>query len=132
MRLYHKEVFWNKMFDTEAKYLFNKNYSAHLWEHLNYTDDKHNINVIRLNQIIDELIAGDRDYYLYEVETTFYKGVVNVIKGVVRTSYDDTYDISIVFGVNKVRTAWINRKDDTHKTLDTSKYYRPYRYRKVG
>lgn len=130
MRLYHREVFWDTMFDTEAKYLFNKKYSAHLWEHLKYSDSKHNINVIKLNQIIDELIAGNRDYYLYEVETTFYNGMVEVVKAVVRTSYNDTHDISIVFDANKVRTAWINHKNDTHKTLDINKYYYPHK-RKV-
>ena len=41
-------------------------------------------------------------------------------------------DISIVFATSKdnkniVKTAWLNRKNDWHFTLDKSKYYKPKR-----
>ena len=126
-RLYHKHVYWLKKFDTEAKALFNKNYSLHLFEHLLYSTDKHGMTMRELDRIIDELIANKRNYFLYEVEATVHD---KVFKAVVRTSYDLDRDISIVFALSKkneliVKTAWLNNKSDRHTTLDKSKYYRP-------
>ncbi len=128
-RLYHKKVFWCADFDLQARALFNKNYSLHLFEHLLYSTDKHGMTMRELDRIIDELIEKKRNFYLYEVATTMQN---EVFKAVVRTSYDLDRDISIVFGVSKkneliVKTAWLNRKNDRHNTLDKSKYYTPQR-----
>ena len=125
-RLYHKKVWWDKSFDTQARALFNKNYSLHLFEHLLYSTDKHGMTMRELDRIIDELMASKRNYFLYEVETTIND---EVFKAVVRTSYDLDRDISIVFALSKkneliVKTAWLNRKDDRHFTLDKTKYWR--------
>lgn len=124
-RLYHRKVCWCESFDRLAKELFNKNYSYHLIHH--DSNAKHDINFKKLDMIINELITNNRDYYLYEVETR-HKNYL--IKAVLRTSYDDNRDINIVFGKrdnNKlmVKTAWLNKKTDTHTTLDVSKYYKP-------
>ena len=61
----------------------------------------------------------------FEVEATG----MWVKKYVIRTSYDDEKDISIAIvckdyksGLPFIKTAWLNRKDDIHKTLDVSKY----------
>lgn len=45
----------------------------------------------------------------------------------IRTSYNDTYDICIVLSVgsNEVVTAWRNKVTDTHETLDKSQYDHP-------
>lgn len=128
-RLYHKKVFWHTDFDLQARTLFNKNYSLHLFEHLLYSTDKHGMTMRELDRIIDEIIDKKRNYFLYEVETTIHD---EVFKAVVRTSYDLDRDISIVFALSKkneliVKTAWLNRKDDRHMTLDKSKYYTPQR-----
>lgn len=128
-RLYHKQVFWYKSFDVLAKELFNKNYSLHLFEHLLYSTDKHGMTMRELDRIIDELINHKRYYFLYEIET---KGKDDIVKCVLRTSYDLDRDISIVFAISKdgkniVKTAWLNRKKDWHFTLDKSKYYKPQR-----
>lgn len=128
-RLYHKQVFWYKSFDVLATELFNKNYSLHLFEHLLYPTDKHNMTIRELDRIIDELINHKRYYFLYKVET---KGRDNITKCVLRTSYNLDSDISIVFATSKdnkniVKTAWLNKKNDRHFTLDKSKYYRPQR-----
>ena len=128
-RLYHKKVFWHSTFDTLARELFNKNYSLHLFEHLLYSTDKHGMTMRELDRIIDELIDNKRCYFLYEIET---KGKDDIIKCALRTSYDLDRDISIVFatskdGKNIVKTAWLNRKDDRHFSLDKSKYYKPQR-----
>jgi hypothetical protein len=50
-----------------------------------------------------------------------------VVKVAVRKTYDEQHDISIVFNVHdgRVRTAWLNKKTDTHRTLDRAKYKRP-------
>lgn len=128
-RLYHKKVFWYASFDTLAKELFNKNYSLHLFEHLLYSTDKHGMTMRELDRIIDELIDNKRCFFLYEVET---RAKDDIVKCALRTSYDLDRDISIVFatskdGKNIVKTAWLNRKDDRHFSLDKSKYYKPQR-----
>lgn len=126
-RLYHKKVFWNATFDSQAKALFNKNYSLHLFEHLLYSTDKHGMTMRELDRIIDELMESRRNFYLYKVETTIHD---EVFKAVVRTSYDLDRDISIVFALSKdgkliVKTAWLNSKGDRHSTLDRRKYFNP-------
>ena len=126
-RLYHKKVYWCATFDSQAKALFNKNYSLHLFEHLLYSTDKHGMTMRELDRIIDELMKNKRNYFLYEVQTDIHD---NVYKCAIRTSYDLDKDISIVFNLSKdgkliVKTAWLNRKDDRHNTLDKSKYYFP-------
>ena len=128
-RLYHKQVFWHKSFDTLATKLFNKNYSLHLFEHLLYSTDKHSMTMRELDRIIDELIDNKRRYFLYEIET---RGKDDIVKCVVRTNYNLDRDISIVFAISKdgkniVKTAWLNNKRDKHNTLDKSKYYKPQR-----
>ena len=52
-----------------------------------------------------------------------------VTKILFRGSLDDSRDLCIVLVPNgnrpwRVKTAWVNVKDDTHKTLDHSKYVR--------
>ena len=128
-RLYHKHVYWLKKFDTEAKALFNKNYSLHLFEHLLYSTDKHGMTMRELDRIIDELMANKRNYFLYEAQTDIHDSVYKIV---IRTSYDLDRDISIVFASSKkneliVKTAWLNDKSDKHFTLDKSKYYKPQR-----
>ncbi len=128
-RLYHKHVYWHSSFDDLAKELFNKNYSLHLFEHLLYSTCNHGMTLRELDRIIDEIMANQRNYFLYEVETQ-YKDVIT--KCVVRTSYDLDKDISIVFAISKdgkniVKTAWLNNKDDRHFTLNKHKYWRKYK-----
>ena len=126
-RLYHKKVFWCADFNTQARALFNKNYSLHLFEHLLYSTDKHGMTMRELDRIIDELMENRRKYFLYEVQTDIHD---NVYKCALRTSYDLDKDISIVFNLSKdgkliVKTAWLNGKSDKHFTLDKTKYFNP-------
>lgn len=48
-------------------------------------------------------------------------------KIVVRQAYDVLHDIIIVMNTadNLVRTVWLNRRSDLHKTLDVRKYCKP-------
>ncbi len=55
-----------------------------------------------------------------EVETINNK----LNKLVLRITYNETHDLIIVILIkgNKVKTVWLNSKDDIHQTLDESKY----------
>lgn len=55
-----------------------------------------------------------------EAETDGWK----LKKVVYRIPYTETLDCCIVVltGINLVKTVWVNRKSDNHKTLDLSKY----------
>ena len=126
-RLYHSEVYFEDWFKDVAVDLFNTNYSKHLREHFTDNRIRYGMTKGRLTAIINQLIKGERDFYLYEVEIQEPKFMV---KAVVRTSYDRNYDVSIVFAFygsrgEIVKTAWLNKKTDTHTTLDASKYYKP-------
>lgn len=128
-KLYHSEVYFEDWFKDVAVDLFNTNYSKHLRDHFVYDNHKkcYGMTKGRLTAIINQLIKGERDFYLYEVEIQEPKFMV---KAVVRASYDEDYDVSIVFAFYEnrgeiVKTAWLNEKTDTHTTLDASKYYKP-------
>lgn len=61
------------------------------------------------------------------IEVGMIAGIVSKI--VFRGKLDDTNDVVIVLIPNgnrpwTVKTAWINKANDTHKTLDRSKYVR--------
>lgn len=121
--LYHKFVYWKPNFNRDALRLLNDNYSIHLLENLLFSKrDNHSINTHKLSCIIRDI--KDRSnttqrFFIYEVEEK--DGVV--VKGALRTSYDDEYDVNIVFSKECVITAWLNRKNDTHNTLDKRRYY---------
>ena len=94
----------------------------------NYNQSGFNLSTTasELDRIIDELIDNKRCYFLYEVET---QAKDEIVKCVLRTGYDLDRDISIVFAISKdgkniVKTAWLNKKNDKHNTLDKSKYYK--------
>lgn len=81
------------------------------------------------------LLAADNDRYgridlpkeitfsfknIVEVETDSFN---NIIKVVVRLSYDSKHDITLAVLKNGfVKTVWLNLKTDIHRTLDKSKY----------
>lgn len=46
-----------------------------------------------------------------------------VVKAVYRAQFDDEFDVVLVINPDGlVRTAWLNRRDDHHRTLDRAKY----------
>lgn len=47
-----------------------------------------------------------------------------IVKILVRLPYDDEYDLNMpILNANaRVKTVWLNCKDDTHDTLDRTKY----------
>lgn len=64
---------------------------------------------------------------LIETEIELTGSAIKVVKQVWRTSYDSMKDLSLVIMFSgKVKTVWLNMKNDLHKTLDLSKYtHRP-------
>lgn len=120
MKLYHRDVFWKKDFDIQSKELIDsaKELSKHMWKHIDNQNEKHEINLKELFIIVNAL-KHSKSVQPFEVETN--NGLVD--KCVVRCEYDDNFDISIVFIKDKIKTAWLNRKDDNHKTLNKEKYY---------
>jgi hypothetical protein len=121
--LYHKKVYWDKQFDVDARKIMEKEeytFSQHLLKNLRYSKAKRRqITEERLSQILYNIRDRKQNYYLYEVEVK--NG--NVVKAVVRTSYDKEDDISIVYRDKCIVTAWLNEKSDRHFTLDKKKYF---------
>lgn len=121
--LYHKKVYWDKQFDIDARKIMEKEkytLSQHLLKNLRYSKAKRRqITEERLSQILYNIRDRKQNYYLYEVEVE--NG--NVVKAVVRTSYDKEDDISIVYRNECIVTAWLNEKSDRHFTLDKKKYF---------
>lgn len=116
--LYHKELGFGKLADNLYGKSFRLNYSHH--SKLAAVNDRYGpIEKPPFNLTItkDNLI---------EIETNSFGGVV---KAVVRLSYDTTRDIALAvipdFNVATVKSIWANLKNDTHFTLDKSKYNKP-------
>ena len=124
--LYHKKVYWDKQFDVDARKIMEKEkytFSNHLLKNLRYSKAKRRqITEERLSQILYNIRDRKQNYYLYEVEVK--NG--NVVKAVVRTSYDKENDISIVYRNECIVTAWLNEKNDRHLTLDKKKYFQKH------
>lgn len=138
MELYHSEVFMPSNLVLAAKKLMKNahraRFSRHVQEWLTGIADED-----WLRRYKHRYSAADLKNALLSITRTlpdpFEIGVENgeVIKYAVRVHLTEDTDISIVhdkFGV--VRTAWLNRVDDIHKTLDTSKYVSEPRFVKTN
>lgn len=90
--------------------------SRHIQNHLDGDCYKHSYNKEGLMMVLEWL--KDNPQTPFEVEVKEGK----VTKYVIRTTYDLDRDISIAIRGNFIVTAWLNYVDDTHKTLDLTKY----------
>ena len=120
MNLYHRSIYWLPQFDVESKQLVLsvKRLSNHLWEYIdNQPNHKHNIELTMLYKALRGLYGQDIEPFEVGVD---YNN--KVVKTVVRTSYNDTKDISMVIKDGFIVTCWLNDKCDKHFTLDYSKY----------
>lgn len=119
-KLYNKEVFWKKNFNSEAFKLCSRanRLSFHLQEHIENPDNKHNYTENDIYNCLDKIKS--RNAYLFEVAEENNK----VTKAVYRVKMNDNYNMCIVIRANLIVTAWLNRINDTHATLDKSKYAR--------
>lgn len=118
-KLYHKDVFLPEEIAEAAKDMLNDpafHFSGHLKDHLEKPDQKHLLTEDAVWRAINNLKKSP--VTPFEVETNRNK----VTKAVFRTTFDKDTDISIVIRKHIVVTAWLNKKDDDHSTLDTSKY----------
>jgi hypothetical protein len=95
-------------------------FSRHIQEHLSGSDRKHSYNKDGLLKVLKLLNSNPVEPF--EVEVDVNDGKFYVTKYVIRTKYDDIYDISISIRGKKIITAWLNTHDDIHYTLDLSKY----------
>ena len=100
----------------------NISLSRHIQEHLEGGDRKHSYNKEGLLKSVQNLKNNPVNPFEVEVETGEDKKYF-VTKFVVRVPYDNERDISISIRGNKIITAWLNHIEDTHKTLDLSKYH---------
>ena len=118
--LYHREVFWNDSFDRDSAKLIKYVYrlSRHLKEYLEEDNtERRNFDLDGIMGTVEYLKTMD-SVESFEVETE--NGFLT--KCVVRVSYNKRKDICIVFRKGLIVTAWLCNKDDTHKTLDKTKY----------
>jgi len=121
--LYHREVFWQPQFDIQSKQLLLSvtRLSNHLYDHIeNSNQPRYDINIETLYHIVQGLCKQHIQPFEVEVDDNN-----KVVKMVVRTSYDDDRDISIVVREGFILTCWLNDKTDLHFSLDTNKYYKP-------
>lgn len=132
-RLYHVEVYMPKGLMEYTKrvkaQIVNYEYSKHLRNQMkDEFDYKHYIEnkTVFLNAL--KKISLD-EYLPFEIESYFNreKHRFGISKYVVRVPYDETRDITIVVSPRGrykgfIKTAWLNNKEDVHKTLDESKY----------
>lgn len=120
--LYHNEVFWKDNFNADSAKLIKtvSRLSRHLRDYLQYSDaERRDFDLNGIFNITRELKKMD-SVQAFEVETE--KG--KLTKCVVRVSYNDKKDICLVYRYGLIVTAWLCNKDDTHKTLNKSKYAR--------
>lgn len=117
-KLYHKEVFWKKEFDTESINLVESvnRLSFHLQNHLNNPDIKHKYSERDIWNCLNKIKQNKG--YLFEVETDNGQ----ITKAVYRVAYNNNYDMCIVVRYRFIVTAWTNKNTDTHTTLDSDKY----------
>lgn len=126
--MYHKDIYLPNEFVSVAlgnqKLLPTGRYSWHLENYFSSGDEKHNITKLGFAEALKRIIANP----IVPFEVSTINGGVH--KYVIRTSYNDDKDISIVIicknmwldGTPFIKTAWLNNKDDCHATLDKRKY----------
>lgn len=121
-KLYHRNVYWKKWFNTASYRIIStvNDFSVHFYE------NQHNISIWRLDKILGDIRARKQWYYLFEIETQYMNSEEHITKCVIRTHYDETNDITIVFREECIVTAWLNNRFDKHYTLNYKKYYKRY------
>lgn len=120
IKLYHKDVFWNKRFDIQAIELIKsaekkRRFSKH------FINDRLNSGLYNRDFTADDILQAlkmSEKGYIFEIETSNNY----ITKACIRLNFTDKKDICIVCRYNLIVTAWTCYKNDRHKTLNTSKY----------
>lgn len=104
------------------------------------TNYKHYMTEEMMLKALDSIRVNQTRPFEIEVKYDFKKNRYIVTKYVVRVSYDNDRDVSFaiipLFDMNthtfigKIKTAWLNNKEDIHYTLDDSKYIKSLAYTK--
>lgn len=128
MDLYHNEVYMPQDYIDDAQLMMRKAVRAkpsrHVIDWLNGTGSdnrlrlkKHNYSMRDLKEVLLRITRLRPDPFEIGVEDE------EVIKYAVRVHLNDEDDMTVVIDKNNnIRTAWLNRRDDVHRTLDTTKY----------
>lgn len=114
--LYHKDIYLPEIKKE------NKPVKLHYTHHAIEASKSDRYGQINLPEKIN-LIEWD----LVELETDDKTG--NIQKIVVRKNYSKIHDIVLVIipSTCRVKTVWLNTKNDNHKTLDRKKYFHKIR-----
>ena len=129
IRLYHKDVYWKSNFNNALRYLVSpKEYIAvSTTAHCRLNKDMHCdhdlIDRKTLVKILLECRQGKRRYTVFEVETDYKKRYEEILKAVIRTSYNRDKDIAIVVRKGVIITSWLQCKGDNHATLRRKRYF---------
>ncbi len=133
--LLHSEVYMPenvvKTNNKIQKVITNVTYSNHFTNQcVNIGDYKHYLDKNKVTNII--LGLKNNPIKPFEVEISKINNLKVITKICIRTTYDESRDISIVIipRLNKdkksftafIKTAWLNSNADIHYTLDKSKY----------
>lgn len=114
---YHKDIFWN--YDL-------KNGSERLISRLNVKPTYHSKCRLAIRKRGQSLTMQQacgiiNKHNQYEVYSADYKdGEVWAVG--CRFNFNEKFDLVAIVTENKLLTCWLNRKNDFHKHLDTSKY----------
>lgn len=127
-KLYHESVYMKDENKERAMRfegsLRKVRLSKHFQRHLEMQDKKHELTKQGVKRSIITIIKTPKAPFEVEYDEQSY------FKFVVRVEYDEIHDISIVFLKQKqdkfplIKTAWLNRKDDKHHTLNRDRYER--------
>lgn len=142
--LLHKDVYMPKWMQSKVRKVLNKYkrfvLSKHVKEHAALDNDRsHRYVLSKLNESIEYLlehVSSCDD--AFEVEMTQFDYPYPhwlITKVCIRTRYDDDQDVCLSIRTAKdmntnvylpdvalIVTAWLNHKNDSHRTLESSKY----------
>lgn len=124
--LLHKDVWMPQNTKDVAKKLQKRLdvnvFSKHLVDHLKNKDRKHNYTSSDIYNTIKRLTINPVEPF--EVGINREYGKLHIKKYCVRTYLNNTTDIIIVISdTGTIITSYLNDKNDSHTTLDTSRYY---------
>lgn len=133
--LYHKDVWMPKVLRSKAfEYFKTFKQNTKLNDHIKLNqgcDDCHTYDIPTIEQAIKNVDPFKAN--IFEIGTEYsLDGQPNttIRKFAVRMPYDDQYDVIVVYSTDPesmgaVKTAWLNRRNDCHHTLDSGRYTRP-------
>ena len=127
--LYHKDIFFPQQFKLSHLNVFVSNnirLSKHLMHHIKYNDYKHKLSEEIIFNAYNDICNSIN--ILCPFEIGYDKKTKKLVKAVYRVSMNSHQDISMVLckKANEIIivTAWLNHKNDTHKTLNEKLYIR--------